>query len=270
MDAGRRDPGNRDQAAGSTGSRAAIATMSVPIVRRQPPQRVPAPQLSPTSSTVIAPQVMALLREQGLDDVLVLIGGIIPDVDVPKLKDIGVKGIFLPGTPMQEIIDFITSNARTRTSENVIGGCSTVVLDSADSTKVAHTLLLADDSVTIQRVIELTFADEDIRVVRVILRGVEDGRRSAHGVPQPRRIDRYFVTCAERSVALALERWTRIDQCEVDVEKDCGDGSACHARGPSNGPATTTAALSGSSARRAASCTCSRVTARRRAGMRAS
>ena len=55
---------------------------------------------------------MELLKEKGLDDVLVLIGGIIPDVDIPKLKAIGVKGIFLPGTPMQEIIDFINANAR--------------------------------------------------------------------------------------------------------------------------------------------------------------
>jgi methylmalonyl-CoA mutase C-terminal domain/subunit len=62
----------------------------------------------------IAPRVMQLLREQGLDDVLVVIGGIIPDVDVPKLKDIGVKGVFLPGTPMQEIVDFIQGNVRTR------------------------------------------------------------------------------------------------------------------------------------------------------------
>src|SRR5881296_4756672 len=62
----------------------------------------------------IAPRLMQLLKEKGLDDVLVLIGGIIPDVDIPKLKDIGVKGIFLPGTPMQEIIEFINSNARTR------------------------------------------------------------------------------------------------------------------------------------------------------------
>ena len=54
---------------------------------------------------------MELLQEKGLDDVLVVIGGIIPDVDIPKLKAIGVKGIFLPGTPMQEIVDFI--NART-------------------------------------------------------------------------------------------------------------------------------------------------------------
>jgi methylmalonyl-CoA mutase C-terminal domain/subunit len=62
----------------------------------------------------IAPRLMQLLKEKGLDDVLVLIGGIIPYVDIPKLKEIGVKGIFLPGTPMQEIIDFINANARTK------------------------------------------------------------------------------------------------------------------------------------------------------------
>src|SRR5438067_3485043 len=60
----------------------------------------------------IAPRLMELLRARGLDDVLVLVGGIIPDVDIPRLKDIGIKGVFLPGTPMQEIIDFIRANAR--------------------------------------------------------------------------------------------------------------------------------------------------------------
>jgi methylmalonyl-CoA mutase C-terminal domain/subunit len=67
----------------------------------------------------IAPRLMELLKEKGLQDVLVVIGGIIPDVDIPKLKAIGVKGIFLPGTPMQEIIDFINTNARSRTESNV-------------------------------------------------------------------------------------------------------------------------------------------------------
>jgi methylmalonyl-CoA mutase C-terminal domain/subunit len=62
----------------------------------------------------IAPRLMQLLRERQLDDVLVVIGGIIPDVDIPKLKEIGVKGIFLPGTPMQDIIAFINANARVR------------------------------------------------------------------------------------------------------------------------------------------------------------
>jgi methylmalonyl-CoA mutase, C-terminal domain len=62
----------------------------------------------------IAPRLMQLLHEKGLDDVLVVIGGIIPDVDIPRLKELGVKGIFLPGTPMQEIVDFINTHARAR------------------------------------------------------------------------------------------------------------------------------------------------------------
>jgi methylmalonyl-CoA mutase C-terminal domain/subunit len=63
----------------------------------------------------ICPRIMELLKEQGLDDVLVVVGGIIPDVDIPKLNAIGIGGIFLPGTPMQEIIDFISRHARSRT-----------------------------------------------------------------------------------------------------------------------------------------------------------
>src|SRR3954447_11877044 len=62
----------------------------------------------------IAPRLMQLLKDKRLDDVLVVIGGIIPDLDIPRLKQIGVKGIFLPGTPMQEIIDFINANTRAR------------------------------------------------------------------------------------------------------------------------------------------------------------
>jgi methylmalonyl-CoA mutase, C-terminal domain len=62
----------------------------------------------------IAPKLMSLLHEQGLDDVLVLVGGIIPDVDVPRLHALGVKGVFLPGTPMQDIITFINENVRAR------------------------------------------------------------------------------------------------------------------------------------------------------------
>ena len=62
----------------------------------------------------IAPRLMELLKAKGLDDVLVVIGGIIPDVDIPRLTAMGVKGIFLPGTPMQHIIDFINQHVRPR------------------------------------------------------------------------------------------------------------------------------------------------------------
>jgi methylmalonyl-CoA mutase C-terminal domain/subunit len=62
----------------------------------------------------ICPRVMELLQEKGLDDVQVVVGGIIPDIDVPKLNAMGIQGIFLPGTPMQDIVDFINRHARTR------------------------------------------------------------------------------------------------------------------------------------------------------------
>jgi len=55
----------------------------------------------------ICPRLMDLLRDKGLTDVLVVLGGIIPDADLPALKAMGVAGIFRPGSSMQDIIDFI-------------------------------------------------------------------------------------------------------------------------------------------------------------------
>jgi methylmalonyl-CoA mutase C-terminal domain/subunit len=92
---------------------------------RQTPEQVVAAALQEDADVIglsilsgahnhIVPRLMQLLNQQGLDDVLVLIGGIIPDVDIPKLKALGVKGIFLPGTGMQEIVDFINEHARVR------------------------------------------------------------------------------------------------------------------------------------------------------------
>ncbi len=61
----------------------------------------------------ICPRVMTLLDQKGLrDEVLVVVGGIIPDVDVPKLNEMGITGVFLPGTPMQAIVDFINAHAK--------------------------------------------------------------------------------------------------------------------------------------------------------------
>ncbi|NIV31965.1 MAG: methylmalonyl-CoA mutase, partial [Anaerolineae bacterium] len=56
------------------------------------------------------PRVMELLIENDMDDVLVVTGGIIPDEDVPALNEMGVKGVFGPGTPTNEIVDFIREN----------------------------------------------------------------------------------------------------------------------------------------------------------------
>jgi methylmalonyl-CoA mutase C-terminal domain/subunit len=95
---------------------------------RQTPEQVVAAALQEDADVIglsilsgahmhICPRVMDLLREKGLQDVLVVIGGIIPDVDIPRLREAGVKGIFLPGTPMQEIIAFINDNVRTRAEQ---------------------------------------------------------------------------------------------------------------------------------------------------------
>ena len=60
----------------------------------------------------ICPRVMALLKEKRADDVLVVVGGIIPDADIPRLREIGIEGVFQPGAPMQSIVDFITTHVR--------------------------------------------------------------------------------------------------------------------------------------------------------------
>jgi methylmalonyl-CoA mutase, C-terminal domain len=62
----------------------------------------------------ICPRVMELLRERGLNHVIVVVGGIIPDVDIPKLKTMGIAEIFLPGTAMQDIVDFINAHVQPR------------------------------------------------------------------------------------------------------------------------------------------------------------
>ena len=62
----------------------------------------------------IVPRVMELLRENKMDDVLLIIGGIIPDQDIPALKQAGVAAVFLPGTPMDEIVSFIRKSVKPR------------------------------------------------------------------------------------------------------------------------------------------------------------
>src|ERR1035441_3107376 len=62
----------------------------------------------------IVPRVMDLLKQNQMDDVLVLVGGIIPDQDIETLKKAGVAAIFQPGTPMDSIIEFIRANVKSR------------------------------------------------------------------------------------------------------------------------------------------------------------
>jgi methylmalonyl-CoA mutase, C-terminal domain len=62
----------------------------------------------------IVPRVMDLLRQNKMDDVLVIVGGIIPDQDIAGLKQAGVAAIFQPGTAMDEIVNFIRSHVHPR------------------------------------------------------------------------------------------------------------------------------------------------------------
>jgi methylmalonyl-CoA mutase C-terminal domain/subunit len=63
----------------------------------------------------IVPRVMNLLRQNQAEDILVVLGGIIPDVDVAGLKQQGVAAIFQPGTPLEEIVRFIRENVKPHT-----------------------------------------------------------------------------------------------------------------------------------------------------------
>jgi len=55
----------------------------------------------------LCPRLLELLREKQMDDVPVVIGGIIPEADIPGLKQAGIAAVFLPGTSTQEIVEFI-------------------------------------------------------------------------------------------------------------------------------------------------------------------
>lgn len=58
------------------------------------------------------PKVVELLKENGLKDVLVIGGGVIPEGDIPGLKSAGVSEVFTPGTPTSQIVDYIKTNAK--------------------------------------------------------------------------------------------------------------------------------------------------------------
>lgn len=92
---------------------------------RQTPEQIAAAALQEDADVIglsilsgahmhICPRLMDLLRERGLGHITVLVGGIIPDVDVPKLEALGIRGVFLPGTVMQDIVDFINRTVQPR------------------------------------------------------------------------------------------------------------------------------------------------------------
>jgi len=62
----------------------------------------------------LCPRIVNLLRENGMDDTLVLVGGIVPQEDITVLKEKGVSEVFLPGTSTEDIVKFINENVRSQ------------------------------------------------------------------------------------------------------------------------------------------------------------
>ncbi len=62
----------------------------------------------------LVPEIVKGLRAAGLSDALLVVGGIIPEADIPALQAAGVSMVFTPGTPLQDVIDYIQKNAPSR------------------------------------------------------------------------------------------------------------------------------------------------------------
>ena len=62
----------------------------------------------------LCPRIVQLLRDQGMDECLVLLGGIVPQEDIAKLKSEGVAEVFLPGTSTEDIVSFLQQNVKSR------------------------------------------------------------------------------------------------------------------------------------------------------------
>jgi methylmalonyl-CoA mutase C-terminal domain/subunit len=61
------------------------------------------------------PRIIELLKQKGLTDIVIFAGGIIPEEDIPKMKKLGIKEIFGPGTPTETIIQYVLENVPKRT-----------------------------------------------------------------------------------------------------------------------------------------------------------
>ncbi len=62
----------------------------------------------------LVPRIVELLKEQDASEIVLVLGGTIPDQDIPELKELGVAEVFTPGAPTQKIIDFIQDNVGER------------------------------------------------------------------------------------------------------------------------------------------------------------
>jgi len=68
---------------------------------------------------VLFPEILKLLKERGGEDIIVVAGGIIPDKDIAPLKAMGIREIFLPGTPTHTLVEFIRKEATAKAGDSV-------------------------------------------------------------------------------------------------------------------------------------------------------
>jgi methylmalonyl-CoA mutase C-terminal domain/subunit len=66
--------------------------------------------------TTLFPRIMNLIKEKGLNDVMVFAGGIIPEEDVPEMKKLGVREVFGPGTPTEILVKFVRKSVKKQSS----------------------------------------------------------------------------------------------------------------------------------------------------------
>ncbi len=62
----------------------------------------------------LCPRIVDLMRENGMDDTLILVGGIVPNEDIEDLKSRGISEVFLPGTSTEDIVTYIRANVRAQ------------------------------------------------------------------------------------------------------------------------------------------------------------
>lgn len=97
----------------------------------------------------LVPEVMRLLKENGVDDVLVVVGGVIPAEDIPFLESLGVKRVFTPGTSTQEVAEFLRQNVKRKDA---------FIVTAPEPKKMAHLgVAVRDLDAAVERYAQLGF-----------------------------------------------------------------------------------------------------------------
>ncbi len=89
------------------------------IVEKEEVDVVGVSLLSGAHNTIM-PKIIDKIKDKGIDDVVYLLGGIIPQQDIPGLMAMGVNGIFGPGTPLEDVVDYAFEQVAVKKAEKII------------------------------------------------------------------------------------------------------------------------------------------------------